>query len=143
MIVCWTLIDITNTGFTRKPTNEHEIKLRNQQRNYETFLQLIGMRNQPTVLIHPTRMESKDITVMPFGKNYLQDLGFKYSVWMFAFQSEQYTAFDTPGKQLGALLEDFHRCPIITGLDETAKISNTINTLGEECNTFFLHQNDA
>ena len=142
MIVCWTLADITETGFTRKPKNISDSKLRNQQRNYETFLQLIGMRNQPTIVIPPTMVPDRDINNMPFSKNYLQDIGFKYNVWMFAFKAEQYTTFDNASGQLGALMDDFDNCPIITGLDENAKISNTINTLGDNCNTFFLHQNE-
>mgnify|MGYP003650865251 CR=1 FL=1 len=141
MIVCWTLADITKTDFTRKPTNVVESKLRNQQRNYETFLQLIGMRNQPTVVIEPAMINDRDITVMPFGKTYLQDLGFKYNVWMFAFECEHEDAFNNASGILGALISDFDKCPIITGMDETAKITNTINTIGEKCNTFFLHQN--
>jgi len=141
MIVCWTLADITNTGVTRMPSNSPNIKLRNQQRNYETFLQLISMRGQPTVIIAPTMMTNRDITTLPFGKTYLQDLGFKYNVWMFAFESEQEKVFDNASGQLGALMSDFNGCPIIIGMDENAKITNTINTIGEKCNTFFLHQN--
>ena len=141
MIVCWTLADITNTGFTAKPRNEHEVKLRNQQRNYETFLQLIGMRNQPTVLIHPTVMEDRDVEHYPFGRWYMQDLGFKYNVWMFAFEVEQPTAFDNEDGPLMALMDDFNNIPIITGLEENCKINNTINTLGPKCNTFFMHEN--
>ena len=78
---------------------------------------------------------------MPFGKSYFQDLGFKYNVWMFAFECEQETVFSNASSQLGMLLDDFDGVPIITDLDENAKISNTINTIGEKCNTFFLHQN--
>jgi hypothetical protein len=140
MIVCWTLADITMTGFTGKPKNEHEVKLRNQQRNYETFLQLIGMRNQPTVLIHPTQVPNQNIENYPFGKWYMQDLGFKYPVWMFAFDVEQPNTFDNDNGPLMALMEDFNNIPVITGLDEEVKISNTINTLGPKCNTFFMHE---
>ena len=132
MIVCWTLADITSTGYTRRPSNIKESKKRNQQRNYETFLQLISMRNQPTVVIEPTMMNDRDITVMPFGKSYFQDLGFKYNVWMFAFECEQEGVFTNASNQLGTLLDDFNETPIITGLEENAKISNTINTVGEK-----------
>ena len=142
MIRCYTLVDITTTGFTRKPHTPEDIVRRNQQRNYETFLQLIGMRNQPTIVIPPTMVPDRDINNMPFSKEYLQDIGFKYNVWMFAFKAEQYTTFDNASGQLGALMDDFDNCPIVTGLHENAKISNTINTLGDNCNTFFLHQNE-
>lgn len=139
MIVCWTLADISNTGFTSKPRNEHEFKLRNQQRNFETFLQLIGMRNQPNVLIYPTKLEGQEIKSYGFGEQYLQSVGFRYNVWMFAFDVEQPTAFDNDNGKLQALMEDFDDIPVITGLDENAKINNTINTLGDHRNTFFLH----
>jgi len=116
MIVCWTLADISNTGFTAKPKNEHEVKLRNQQRNYETFLQLIGMRNQPSVLIHPEQLEDQDLTAYGFGEEYLQAVGFKYSVWMFAFTVEQPSAFDNNKGKLQALMDDFNGIPIIRAL---------------------------
>ena len=140
MIVCWTLADISKTNFTRKPDSEHEIKLRNQQRNYETFLQLIGMRNQPTVVIYPTIMEDYNINNLPFGENYLQSVGFKYNVWMFAFEVEQPTAFTNERGPLMALMDDFNEIPILTGLDETAKINGMIMTEGPSQNTFFMAQ---
>ena len=41
---CYTLVDITYTGVIR---SEYDIKLRNQQRNYETLLQIVGLHTQP------------------------------------------------------------------------------------------------
>ncbi|NDB64852.1 MAG: hypothetical protein EB168_04170 [Euryarchaeota archaeon] len=139
MIVCWTLADITETKFTGRPKNQHELRLRNQQRNLETFLQLIGMRNQPTLMLPPTQLKEQDISPYNFGEHYLQSVGFRYNVWMFAVDVEQPSAFDNQNGRLQALMEDFDGVPIITGLEETARIGNTINTLGARRNTFFMH----
>ena len=72
-------------------------------------------------------------------RHYLQSVGFRYNVWMFAVDVEQPSAFDNQNGRLQALMEDFDGVPIITGLEETARIGNTINTLGARRNTFFMH----
>jgi len=46
-----TLVDITATGVIRH-TNDNEL-LRNQQRNWETVLQCIGIKAQPQLIEGP------------------------------------------------------------------------------------------
>ena len=46
-----TLVDITRTGITRNYAGEEH--LRDQQRNWETVLQVLGIRAQPTVTDGP------------------------------------------------------------------------------------------
>jgi hypothetical protein len=62
MIICYTLIDITSTGFVRKPKTPQDTKLRNQQRNYETFIQLISLRSQPSLITKPSLIENFDMS---------------------------------------------------------------------------------
>lgn len=137
MIRCYTLIDITPTGFVRKPSNPEEIVKRNQQRNYETFLQLISLRAQPSIVHRPVKIDDVQIEDHVFGSYYMPSL-FPYTVWCFDFESEHEDSYADHGHPLGSLIADFNNIPIIDGLAETAKINNTINTLGEHANTYFL-----
>jgi len=47
---------------------------------------------------------------------------------------DAYSNADSP---IGSLISDFNNIPIIDNLTETAKINNTINTLGDHANTYF------
>ena len=49
LITCATLIDITNTGVIKGQSDA-----RDQQRNWETVLQCIGLRTQPQNIKEPT-----------------------------------------------------------------------------------------
>ena len=136
MIRCYTLIDITATGFTRKPKSPEDIVLRNQQRNYETFQQLISLRSQPTIERPPVQLQDVHIDDHTFGNYYMPSL-FPYTIWMFNFYSEQLDAYSNADSPIGSLISDFNNIPIIDNLTETAKINNTINTLGDHANTYF------
>lgn len=136
MIRCYTLIDITPTGFTAKPKTPEEIIRRNQQRNYETFQQLISLRAQPSVIHKPIRIDDVQIEEHIFGNYYMPSL-FPYTVWMFDFESEHMDSYADNKSPVGSLIQDFNGIPIIDNLAETAKINNTINTLGEHANTYF------
>ena len=136
MIRCYTLIDITSTGFTRRPKTPAEVILRNQQRNYETFQQLISLRSQPTIERVPVQLQDVHIDDHTFGNYYMPSL-FPYTIWMFNFYSEQLDAYSNADSPIGSLISDFNNIPIIDNLTETAKINNTINTLGDHANTYF------
>lgn len=120
--VCLTLIDITNTGVYRGDGKE-----RDQQRNWETVLQVLGLKTQPIVLEGPIQIDEVDLSSEIFGEFYEG----KHSVWAFKFYSEQniYSA--------DQLKEDFEQVPIILGLDETAKfmlpIFHSYGTLKNIC----------
>ena len=136
MIRCYTLIDITATGFTRRPKTPAEVILRNQQRNYETFQQLISLRSQPTIERVLVQLQDVHIDDHTFGNYYMPSL-FPYTIWMFNFYSEQLDAYSNADSPIGSLISDFNNIPIIDNLTETAKINNTINTLGDHANTYF------
>ena len=77
----YTLIDITKTDVT-KFTPELE-RMRNKQRNWETVVQILGLRTQ-IMRINQLKTETKDLSQHAFGSDY-QD---KQRVWTFEFEVE-------------------------------------------------------
>jgi len=103
---------------------------RNEQRNWETFVQCISIRSQPILLEKPV---VEEISVGPLGFT-----GFKgkKKVWTFEF------GFETPDIYLDAndpvklLKQQLDVIPIIIGLNETANITtSTLVTTGIKVNT--------
>jgi hypothetical protein len=110
----FTLVDITPTGVLHNHAgNEHA---RNQQRNWETVIQLMGLRTQPHIIKPPTA-KVYDLGDGPFGEMYKG----QHLVWAWTFRSEHPSAYFTGIDALGGLYQDFENIPIITGLDETAR----------------------
>jgi len=104
--MCATLVDITPTDIIRGDSLE-----RNQQRNWETVLQVLGLKTQPIILGGPELLSDMDGVSKIFGEFYQT----MQKVWIFKFASEQniYT--------VDQLYEDFEQVPVITGLDESAR----------------------
>ena len=118
----YTLVDITNTGVVKySPDSYHQ---RNQQRNWETVLQILGMRAQ-LFRAEQTGCGKQDLKKLEFGSLYTG----KQQVWTFEFEVEF----------VGAVpLVDFEQVPIIVGLDETVKPPiNLFFTSGENKNIYF------
>ncbi len=113
---CITLVDITATGVIRH-TNKNEVE-RNQQRNWETVLQCIGLRAQPQLIESPIikYLEIDDNSV--FGEMFY---GTKQRAWLFTFGVEPEDVFLLDGDPVGQLDKDFSQVPIICGLEETAR----------------------
>jgi len=136
---CVTLIDITKTDAARhyssgmgESESDYNIK-RNQHRNYQSMLQVIGLRCQPVYLTDPVLHPSEKLTEIGFGSDYA-----KGNIWTFSFGVEQEGIFDLPSQPLGLLLTDIHNVPIITGLTENVNVkismldtsnTNTRNTI--------------
>lgn len=139
MIVCYTLVDITCTNFVRRPKTQREAFQRNQQRNYETFLQLISLRSQPLIVKPPIKISNINIDDYQFGEYYMPSV-FKYDVWTFQFDSEHIDSYGNDNTPVGSLNDDFDSVPVIGDLTETAKINNMINTKGSKLNTYFLSE---
>ena len=102
-----TLVDITATGITRT-RNGYE-KQRDQQRNWETVLQVISLRSQPQMIEGPDSCNyhiTGDSNL--FGEMF--DGQQKVDVWK-----------DNNDSTVGLLCKDFAEVPIIQGLDETAR----------------------
>jgi hypothetical protein len=109
----FSLVDITATGITRGDNNSIE---RNQQRNWETVLQCIGLRTQPQN-IQPPVLIDMEVNRLEFGDFYSGT----HQVWTWAWTVEGTGVYDLPGKPLGGLQQDFEQVPIITYLTETAR----------------------
>jgi len=109
--VAKTLIDVTETG-ARKGTSE--IKAVNQHQNFLTVLQTIGLRVNINVESSPKCSQE---STKEFGSLYKG----KHSVWTFEFEVEYQDALS-----IEILESDFDLVPVILGLDETAKINNSV-----------------
>lgn len=111
----YTLVDITSTGVTRyRPEQEFE---RNQQRNWETVLQTIGLRTQPQMIKGPVSTESNLTDGWDFGEAYQG----RHKIWIWTFAVEHSDVYLTNDDPIGGLLKDFEQIPIIQGLEETAR----------------------
>lgn len=102
-----TLVDITETN-ARKGQDP---KLVDQQANYNTLYNTIGLRTNPTDF--DISVEKVDLKDMGFGSNYKG----KHNVWTVRFyvEAEESTSIEL-------MTNDFDMIPIITGLDETVKL---------------------
>lgn len=111
-----TLVDITATGIIR---HRDDVELeRNQQRNWETVLQCIGLRAQPQLIDGPHCKELDIDQDSIFGEYFY---GTKQKVWIFSFGVESTDVFLIDNNPVGYLDKDFSQVPIICGLEETAR----------------------
>lgn len=110
-----TLVDITATGVTRH-TADNELE-RDQQRNWETVLQVIGLKAQPQLIEGPICQEFDIDGSSGFGEMYHG----MQRVWIFCFGVEHDDVFLHDGDPVGGLDKDFAQVPIICGLTETAR----------------------
>ena len=108
-----TLIDITQTGQTKFRSEDRTAI--NQQANWNTFLQVIGLRANPYFDAIPKCVEDVDITNGEFGSEYSG----KQRLWYFKFSIEQEDALN-----VDFLKDDFDLVPVIAGLTETITINN-------------------
>ena len=114
-VLCRTLFDCTRTGITghfRKPelpfcdnagqtvsSIEDWTRSRNQQRNYETLLQIFGLRTQPQEITEPVC---------------------EGQIWSFSFESENEGVFSSHNSSdaFAALKQDCDGVPMMLGLTE-------------------------
>jgi len=139
-IVCRTLFDCSYTGVTghfrpseipfvdkcgQKISDQQSWnRSRNQQRNWETLMQIIGLRTQPQNI---TRPECKD------------------SIWSFEFTAEAegvYSLSDDPDPIAG-LKQDCEGVPMVVSLDEQPGILPTVSVNGSNQNIWFEAINNA
>lgn len=129
---CTTKFDITETGVTGhfKPSRvpfvdragRQIIDLiswnhsRNQQRNWETLTQLIGLRTQIDFST-PTKS----------GEH-----------WTFEFETENETVLGDDHHPLSLLENDCHGVPMLVGLDETSKLEPFLQVNGNGSNISFI-----
>jgi hypothetical protein len=113
---CFTLVDITPTGVTRHKSGDET--RRDQQRNWETVLQCIGLRAQPQLIEGPVIKDLEIDNDGIFGEMFY---GTKQRVWFFTFGVESEDVFLLDSDPVGQLDKDFSQVPIICGLTETAR----------------------
>lgn len=111
----YSLVDITATGVIRD--SESDTVSRNQQRNWETLLQCIGLRTQPLNIQEPIESLYVDIANAEFGDFYTGE----QRVWTWSWTIEREGVYDLPDRPMAGLLQDLEQVPIITGLTETAR----------------------
>ena len=133
-VLCRTLFDCTFTGvtghfresqlpYTTKSglilqTQADWNRARNQHRNYESLIQLISLRTQPMNVSRPQRVDQG---------------------WQFEFEveAEGVLSGGSVDNDLFGLIADCEGVPMVTGLDESAVITATLNAQGTDQNIWF------
>ena len=133
-VLCRTLFDCTFTGvtghlrpqhlpFTTKTglvidTAEQWNRARNQQRNWESLLQIMSLRTQPMNVVPPTKHTDG---------------------WHFAFEveAEGVLGSNFGSDELDGLVGDCEGVPMVTGLDEAEVVAATFHARGANQNIWF------
>lgn len=107
------------TGQGQQLTNQLEwAHARNQQRNWETMLQLMQLRSHVMAYSEPQHQPDTNL-------------------WKFDFEIERPEVYDNGTHPLGCLLDDCVNVPIVIKLTESAGCANTIYVAGAEQNVWF------
>lgn len=127
----FSLVDITETNVFRYST-EQELE-RNQQRNWETVMQLIGLRSQVLTHEHLDTVTA-DVTGYEFGNYYRGE----HKIWQFKFGVEFEHVYQLDTDPVGQLAVDFHHAPVVLSLTESAApILPLFYTTGKYKNIYF------
>ena len=129
----FSLIDITKTG-VHKNSRTHLSSLtqeewdfkRNQQRNWDTIIQLLSLRAQPSKISPPIKLTNKRPASCGFGWFY----GSRNNVNIWTFTCEYDIELD-----LDAIRSEFSNIPIITNLEENIEINGSyLDSVGKNFN---------
>lgn len=120
MYIGFTLVDITQTNITSTKESFVNPKGRNQQRNWETLVQILSLRAQPMEL-ELLSVNIEDLSKFKFGTDYTG----KHRVWTFKFGVEHVGVYDGV-EPFSILANDCNGVPIISNLDETIPLTNAI-----------------
>ena len=133
-VLCRTLFDCTFTGvtghlrpqqlpFTTKTglvinTPEQWNRSRNQQRNWESILQIISLRTQPMNVVLPEKQKDG---------------------WYFEFdvEADGVLSSNFESDDLAGLVADCEGVPMVTGLDEITVTTETLHAQGANQNIWF------
>jgi hypothetical protein len=147
-IRCYTLFDLTPTNISNQlkvqqlpyttkggltiHTEDDLTRARNQQRNWETVKQLLGLRTQAEIDIEP--YVTNDASLASIGLKRQAN-----KIWAFEFSTEFAEVYDIKGQRLQGLIEDFDSIPMLTGLDEDCEsLEPYLTTQGPRINTRFV-----
>lgn len=138
-ILCQTLFDITRTNVHSRrgrldsdSVNLEAVRQRGQQGNFETVIQIISMRSQPENITDP---EKAMTTTDGWGTRYKNKA--KIPAWSFTFEVEQDHVFNNGTDHFGYLLADCAGVPMITGLEEWAKVGGQLDVTDGGANIKF------
>ena len=91
--------------------------LRDQQRNWETVQQAIGLIAQPIEIEPPRRLDNINLEYLAFGE-FFQG---QHTVWAWVWAVEHADVYTDQRSRTGKLQSHFDQIPFISGLDETAR----------------------
>ena len=99
-------------------TAEQWNRARNQQRNWESLLQILSLRTQPMNVVPPTKHTDG---------------------WHFAFEveAEGVLGSNFGSDELDGLVGDCEGVPMVTGLDEAEVVAATLHARGANQNIWF------
>jgi hypothetical protein len=118
-----TLVDITRTNPLR---SDPDVKKQNQQSNFNSLSQAIGLRGM-VVLDKPPKIEEGRLPDPWTGKA---------RHWVYDFEVERFNVFDKDDEPLGLLLDDLDGVPIIDGLNNSTDFDIPVfKTRGKKINT--------
>jgi hypothetical protein len=119
-----TVVDISQTNARRGEDKKKE----NQQANFNTMFQTIGLR----VNVEPLKCTQSIIDVDKRKHKFGSAIKGKQRVWEFEFENTYEGALATD-----MMIEDFDLIPVITNLDETAANTNSIFSTKHDKNIMF------
>ena len=135
-IRCITLYDVTKTGVSsrRKSLDNLQVdqKQLRQHCNFETLLQIIGLRCQPEDITNPTKIETLAAT---WGNLYA--VSGKITAWQFEFTVGNDAIFTHHDDQLYHLRNDCVGVPMLLDLEEVLDLPNTIDISEQYKNIHF------
>jgi len=105
----YTLVDITHTGQHRNEQGKENLRWKEQ--NFNTVLQILGMRANVHYDRSPLVTELKG-SLAGFDTDEI------IRVWRFDFSTEREFLYECSGDPVAYLKDDFHLVPYIAGLDE-------------------------
>ncbi len=130
MIYCLhTLVDITNTGVWRRENGNE--KLRDQQQNFNTVLQTIGLRAN---IEYRRRPEMERVPADSYGFNSKDSV----NIWTFEWYCDREAVWTEGEDPLALLKLDFNLVPFIPNLDETLVMKPSVfKSTGNDANILF------
>lgn len=118
-----TLVDITRTGIHRA---EDDALKRNQQSNFNSLIQCIGLRSNIEWNSDPKKINGS--LPLPFEGKAVH--------WIWEFDVEREDVFLKDNNSVGLLIDDLHGVPIIANLDNSVDIyPAAFQTKGDNINT--------
>ena len=127
----YTTVDITNTGQYRPEPGKEELRWKEQ--NFQTILQVLGIRANVIFNTPPKLMEIAG-----------NILGFKTSkiinVWYFEFETERDNLYEVNDDPVGYLKDNFAAVPYIAGLDESMEQSHDVFVTGGQSTNIVFFQ---